>query len=204
MPLPLHFCLMDESGPQGHIFIEVDDLATHGNAVRGETMAKLRRAFQFGKWKSVYNSEGDYAGQTVIQDRSNGFHVHQAKFVRERLTPIVFQKGRRSDRKSETSDGEKRQLRAVWVPSALASLGVRSINHSTGQEWCDSNSAVERLKAEPFLGIKLPHIPIHKVRWVRIQDPSWANAAEDHSQGAFLVGASSTKLWDNARLFSLC
>ena len=27
---PCVFCLMGESGPQGHILIEVDDLATHG------------------------------------------------------------------------------------------------------------------------------------------------------------------------------
>ena len=29
---PCIFCLIDESGPQGHILIAVDDLATHGNA----------------------------------------------------------------------------------------------------------------------------------------------------------------------------
>ena len=74
-----------ESGPQGHILIEVDDLATHGNAVHAENMAKLQNTFKFGKWKSIYNSEGDYAGRTVIQDQSYGFHIHQAKFVPERL-----------------------------------------------------------------------------------------------------------------------
>ena len=95
---------MNETGPQGHILIEVDDIATHGNAVHVENMAKLQKTFKFGKWKSIYNSEGDYAGRTVIQDQSYGFHIHQAKFVQERL----------SDKKSETTDGEKRQLRAVW------------------------------------------------------------------------------------------
>ena len=146
----------------------------------------------------------------MIQDKSYGFHIHQAKFVRERLSPIVIPKGRRSDKKSETSDEEKRQLRAVWGSvnwvqretrpdvSALASLGMGSINRSTVQDLCDANTAVERLKAEPYLGIKLPHIPLHKVRWATIQDASWANAAEDHSQGAFLVGATSMELWDNA------
>ena len=103
---PCIFCLMDESGPQGHILTEVDDLATHGNAVHVENMAKLPKTFKFGKWKNTYNSEGDYAGRTVIQDQSYGFHVHHAKLVQERL-------GRRSDKKSETTDGEKRQLRAV-------------------------------------------------------------------------------------------
>ena len=67
---PCIFCLMDESGPQGHILIEVDDLATHGNAVHAENMAKLQKTFKFGKWKSIYNSEGDYAGRTVIQEQS--------------------------------------------------------------------------------------------------------------------------------------
>ena len=73
-----------------------------------------------------------------------------------------------------------------------------SINRSTVQGLCDANTAVERLKAEPYLGIKLPHIPHHKVRLATIQDASWANAAEDHNQGAFLVGATSMELWNNA------
>ena len=207
---PCVFGLISESGPQGHILIEVDDLATHGNAVPAENMVKLQKTLKFGKWKSIYDSEGDYAGRTVIQDKSYGFHIHQAKFVRERLSPITIPKGRRSDKKSETSDGEKRQLRAVWGSvnwvqretrpdiSALASLGMRSINRSTVQDLCDANTAVERLRAEPYLGIKLPHIPLHKVRWATIQDASWANAAEDHTQGAFLVGATSVELWNNA------
>ena len=63
---PCIFCLMGESGPQGHFLIEVDDLATHGNAVHVENMAKLQKTFKFGMWKSIYNSEGDYAGRTVI------------------------------------------------------------------------------------------------------------------------------------------
>ena len=44
----------------------------------------------------------------------HGFHIHQAKFVQERLSPVVIPRGRRSDKKSETTDGEERQLRAVW------------------------------------------------------------------------------------------
>ena len=42
----------------------------YGNAVHVENMAKLQKTFKFGKWKSIYNSEGDYAGRTVIQDQS--------------------------------------------------------------------------------------------------------------------------------------
>ena len=74
---PCIFCLMGESGPHGHILIEVDDLATHRNAVHVENMAKLQKTFKFGKWKCIYNSEGDYAGRTVIQDQSYSFHFRQ-------------------------------------------------------------------------------------------------------------------------------
>ena len=61
---------------------------------------------------------------------------NQAKFVQELLSPIVIPRRRRSDKKSETTEGEKRQLRAVWGSvnwvqretrpdvSALASLGM--------------------------------------------------------------------------------
>ena len=50
---PCVFCLMDESGPQGYILIEVDDLATHVNAVHAENMVKLQKTFKFGKRKSL-------------------------------------------------------------------------------------------------------------------------------------------------------
>ena len=213
---PCIFCLMGEPGPHGHILIDVDDFATHGNALHAENKAKLQKTFIFVKWKSIYNSEGDYAGRTVIQGLSYGFHVHQAKFVRERLSPVVIPKERRSDKTSETSGGEKRQQRAVWCSvnrvqrktrpdvSARASLGMGSLNQSTVQELCDANTAVERLKAESFLGIKLPHIPIHKVRWAAVQDASWANAAENHSQGAFfLIGATSHRTVEQHSI-SLC
>ena len=112
---------------------------------------------------------------------------------------------RRSDKKSETTEGEMRQLRAVWDSvnwvqretrpdvSALASLGMGSVSHSTVQDLCDANMAVERLKAELLLGVELPHILLHQVRWATVQDASWANAAEDHSQGAFLGWCNFTR-----------
>ena len=35
------------------------------------------------------------------------------------------------------------------------------------------------------------------MRWAAIQDASWANAAQDRSQGAFLVGGTTRDLWHN-------
>ena len=56
---------MGESGPQGHILTEVDDLATYGNAVHVANMAKLQKTFKFGTWRTTYNSECDHARRTV-------------------------------------------------------------------------------------------------------------------------------------------
>ena len=103
---PCIFCWVLPSRPQGHVLIEVDDLATHGNARHDVNMRKLQQTFNFGKWKCIYGNEGDYAGRTVIQQKDYGFKIHQAKFVQERLSPIAIPKGRRSDKKSETADGE--------------------------------------------------------------------------------------------------
>ena len=107
-----------------------------------------------------------------------GFHIHQAKSVQERLSPIVIPRRRQSYKKSETTDCECNCVRwdsINWVQrksrpdvSALASLGMGSLNCSTVQDLYDANVTVERLKAEPFLGVKLPHIPIHHVRWATV------------------------------------
>ena len=178
---PCVFCLMDESGPQGHILNEVDDLATHGNAVHAENIAKLQKTFKFGKWKSICDSEGNYARSNRHSGQSYGFHIREAKFVQERLSPIMIPRGtsfRQEIRKPlMVKRGKCVQYGARSIGSnERAALTCRhrhhltkgSLNHSTVQDLCDANVAVERLKAEPFLGVKLPHIPIHHVRWATV------------------------------------
>ena len=211
---PCIFCLMDEQDRKDTFssrWISRHSRERGSRRKHGEAPEDL----PICKWKSIYNSEGDHAGRAVIQDQPYGFHVHQAKFVRERLSPTVILKVRRSDKTSETTEGEKRQLRAVWGSitwvqretrpdvSALAPLGVGSLNHSTVQDLRDANVAVERLKAEPFLGVKLPHIPIHQVRWASVQDASWASAAEDHSQRCFLLWCNFIRTVEQPAM-SLC
>ena len=206
---PCIFCLMSKDGPHGHLVLDVDDIAASGDSVHDAQMTKLRTTLKFGKWKSIYNGQGDYAGRTIVQFKDYGFKVHQAKFIQERLEPINIPKGRRSDKKAETTLGEKSQLRAVWGSvnwvqretrpdvSGLASLGMGRILNSTVQDLCEANECVTILKREPSLGILIPHIPIDAIRWATIQDASWANAAEDKSQAAFLVGATNTNLASN-------
>ena len=99
---PCIFCLTGESGPQGHILIEVDDLATHANAVHAANMANLQKIFKFGKWKSIYNSEGDYAERSYKINLMVFMSIRKSLCKRDCL-----------HKKSETTEGEKRQLRAV-------------------------------------------------------------------------------------------
>ena len=200
---------MTPDGPDGPLSIEVDDLAGHGNKTHDQKMLQVHKNLNFGKWKSIYSNEGDYAGRTIVQANDYSFKVHQAKFIQERLAPISIAKGRKSDKRAETTFGEKSQLRAVlggcnWVQretradvSGLSSLGMSRINCSTVQDLCDANDIVNILKKDPYLGIVIPHIPPHLLRWATIQDASWANAIEDRSQGAFLVGATSPALWES-------
>ena len=135
--------------------------------------------------------------------------VHKAKFIKERLRPIHIPRGRKSNKTVPTTTTEKSQLRAVWGSvnwvqresrpdaSARGSIGMSRINDSTVQDLCDANECVAILQKDPYLGIVLPHIPPSKLRWATIQDASWANAQEDRSQGAFLVGATTLDLWKN-------
>jgi hypothetical protein len=113
---PCIFCLMLPSGPQGHVPIEVDDLASQGNSNHDINMKKLQKTFNFGKWKCIYGNEGEYAGRTIQQLKDYSFKIHQAKFIKERLSPITILKGRRSDKKSATTDGENPNYVQYGVP----------------------------------------------------------------------------------------
>lgn len=148
---PCAFCLMSSYGPDGHILIEVDDIAAHGDAIHDGHTTSLQKTFKFGKWKSICESEGDDAGRTIIQHKDYSLKIHQAKFIRERLSPINTVKNRKTDKKALTIDAEKSQLRAVWGSvnwvqretrpdvAAITSLGMGRILQSTVQDLCDAN-----------------------------------------------------------------
>ena len=86
----------------------------------------------------------------------------------------MIPRGRRSDKKSETTEGEKRQLRAVWGSvnwvqrdtrpdvSAVASLCMGSLNQSSVQDLGDGNIVVERVKADRSLEPSFHTLPFTK------------------------------------------
>jgi hypothetical protein len=206
---PCIFALMDKKGPQGHVLIEIDDLFTMGDKVHKANMAKLRKTFRFGKWLNIYGSETDFAGRTVCQNKDYSCDVHQAKFIMERLHPIVLPRGRFSDKTAVTTDQEKTQLKVAlgatnWLQretrpdaSATSSILLGKVNKSTIQQVSDCNAMIKDLKATPKLGLHLPAIPLHQIKWAVIQDASWANCADDNSQGGFMVGATTDELFNN-------
>ena len=201
--------MMCEDGPAGHVLLDVDDIAEHGTSKHHEAMAKLRTIFKFGKWANIYGSEADYCGRTIIQLKDFSFKIHQAKFINERLFPIVIARGRAGNKDAETTDGEKSQLRAAlgstnWVQresrldaSGDSSILMSRLTKSTVQDLIDCNSMIKRLQEEPTLGIILPAIPLKDVKWAGVQDASWNNVSEGHSQAGFIAGVTDKRLWGN-------
>ena len=112
-------------------------------------------------------------------------------------------------KKEEITPGERTQLRAVlgginWVQrekrpdqAGNASIGMSRTLKATVQYLCDANTSVAQLKADPFLGIIIPSIALHRVRWATIQDASIGNAKENKSQAGYLVGGTTQELWKN-------
>ena len=119
---PYISCLMDESRPQGHILIEVEDLATHGNAVHGENMAKPQKTFKFGKWKSIYISVTTSVELSFRINLTVSMSIRPRLFKRDCVYPIVIPRGRSTDKKSETSDGQKSNERSVLMCQHLHHL----------------------------------------------------------------------------------
>ena len=67
-----------------------------GNAIHVENMAKLQKTFKFGKWKSIYNSEGDYAGVELSFKTSLTVSTSiRPSLFRKDCPPIVIPRGRR-------------------------------------------------------------------------------------------------------------
>jgi hypothetical protein len=206
---PCIYVLMKEDGPAGHVLLDVDDIAEQGNDTHDKKMEQLRKIFKFGKWINIYKSESDYCGRTIAQLADYSFKIHQAKFIQERLRPIPIVRGRASDKEALTTDAEKSMLRAAlgstnWVQresrldaAADSSLLMSRLNVSTVQDLCDCNTMIKRLQDDPFLGILLPAIPLKEVRWASIQDASWNNVKDGHTQAGFIAGVTTKELWQN-------
>ena len=172
---------MGESGPQRHILMEMISPLT---GMRLKTWQRSRRPSSLASGRASTT-----ARVTTSVERSYRINLTVSTSTRPSLfkrdySPIVIPRGRRSDKKSETTEGEKRQLRAVWGSvnwvqqesrldvSALASLGMGSLNHSTVQDLCDANMAVQRLESRTFSpfrtfpGLLPPRITVKELSWL--------------------------------------
>ena len=131
------------------------------------------------------------------------FKIHQEKFIQERLRPIPIQRGRASNKEAPTNDGGKSMLRAAlgstnWVQresrldaAGDSSLLMSRLNESTIQDLCDCNAMIKRLHDDPYLGIILPAIPLHLVKWACVNDSSLNTVKEGHSQAGFIAGVTT-------------
>ncbi|CAE8648439.1 unnamed protein product [Polarella glacialis] len=159
---PTTFRLHSDSGQlQGLIVVEIDDLFTVGHEEHKARLDQLSKRFKFGRYRSIHgDSDGtSFNGRRIRQKLDYGFEVDMSKFVKERLSTVKFAKGPAS-------------IIAGTFPAPLI------------QDLIDLNKAVEALQKRPDLNLKIHPIPLCDLRLGCVSDASFANAAENRSQGS--------------------
>ena len=116
------------------------------------------------------------------------FHIHQAKFCSRATFSDCDSKG--TSLRQEIGDKRWRE-KSVASRVGFCQLGSardpsRCVSFWHHLAWDPSIEALCKTCVMPiqqwrdcrpkrYLGIKLRHIPLHRVRWAAIQDASWAN-----------------------------
>ncbi|CAE8627158.1 unnamed protein product, partial [Polarella glacialis] len=196
---PTTLRLHSDSGQlQGLIVVEIDDLSTVGHEEHKARLDQLSKRFKFGKYRSIHgDSDGtSFNGRRIRQKLDYGFEVDMSKFVKERLSTVKFAKGRKSTpgalaNASEISQGRSVEGGLQWAarigrPDAAgpASIIAGTFPAPLIQDLIDLNKAVEALQKRPDLNLKIHPIPLCDLRLGCVSDASFANAAENRSQGS--------------------
>ena len=74
-----------------------------------------------------------------------------------------------------------------------------NLNTSTVQDLCDCNVMIKWLQDDPELGVIILAIPLKDVNWASVQDVSWNNVKENHSQAWYIAGVATKALWENKK-----
>eukprot|EP00435_Cladocopium_sp_Y103_P026760 s1698_g6.t1 len=185
----------------GLLVVEVDDLFAVGNFRFFQVMNELRQRFQFGKFVYLQEEEqgASFNGRRIQQKSDFSFEIDMEKFVTERMSEVVLEKGRASNPSEDATTQEKEAARAAigsltWAAkegrpdaAAVASLCASSLSCLKIQDILDLNKCIRGVKATAGLKIKIQSIPVDQLCWGVVTDASYANAAKGKSQGAFAV-----------------
>ena len=161
------------------ILLEVDDFNI---AVRteyqDELLTKLKDRFVFGKWEY---DEADFNGRHV-KIMANGVHMHQEKYVLEKLHAIDLPRGRRAQKGSLLLGPEIESFRSMlyrisWVahqtrPEAAGVVSILSsrLQHATVEDAILLNKMVGHLRSTAKQGIRLHPFDPEKMTFIGISD----------------------------------
>jgi hypothetical protein len=85
----------------GVISIETDDLLGGGIGPKWATaIEKLRKNFDFGRWKNLMEASQEYGGRTIKQLQDYGFQVSMGRYLKGKAKAIPLGRGRASQLES--------------------------------------------------------------------------------------------------------
>eukprot|EP00913_Durusdinium_trenchii_P032934 g30831.t1 len=192
---------------RGLLAVEVDDLFGAGDEHFFQQMEALRQRFDFGKFARLEEEKAGvgFNGRRIKQE-GNEFLIDMEKFVSERLNPVKLATGRATKVKEDATNEEKELVRAAvgsltWAAkegrpdaAAAASLTASSMNELKVQDIVDLNKAINQVRENAKLALRIQAIPMADLCWGVVTDASYANVSKGKSQGAYAVLAMDKKV----------
>ena len=195
---------------QGVISVEVDDLLMFGGEKHEKKIQKLQERFTFGKMKEIDAQGVDFNGRR-LRKVGNDYLIDMQAFVEERLQMVDLTPERKKQKKAEVTEEERSRVRSVcgalnWIgregrPDAAAAASMFSslMSTMTIEDVLDLNKAVEQLKADAGLSLRIQPIEESRLRWGVISDASWANAKKGKTQAGHMLIAFDCALLEGQR-----
>ena len=186
-------------GCAGLVLLDVDDFLQGGNHRHGDLMEKLRLRFKFGKWRDIYENSGEYLGRTVSQARDYEIRISMARYINEKLSPVILPREKVKDENRALDENETTLVRGaggslLWVgrearPDVAASCAMTMAwgkGGPTVQNIKFCNKVIQELRSTSEAYLRIIPIPLEDGIWLVFSDASLGNDGEK-SQGGFLV-----------------
>ena len=182
----------------GVLALHIDDMYLGGNQEFIETIAEpLKKLSAFKHW---HHGKGDFLGKWVEQ-KGNGYIVISQTEYAKKLTGLDIDQKRKRETNEETTEDEKKQMRAVlgavnWLVSgtrpdlaASCSLLQQRVSKSVVSDLVDVNRLVKRVYELADLKVKIKSIKPENLYFLAVSDAAWANASDKFSQAGYMIAA---------------
>ena len=199
-------CLYSQRNPKkviGVLALHVDDMCLGGNQEFVETIVEpLKKMYPFKHW---HHGKGDFLGKWVEQKGNGDIVISQTEYAKK-LTGLDIDQKRKRETNDETTDDEKKQMRAVlgavnWLVSgtrpdlaASCSLLQQRVSKSVVSDLVDVNRLVKRVHELADLKVKIKSIKPENLCFLAVSDAAWANALDRFSQAGYMIAAVDNQI----------